>query len=195
MLPRFGGRPGYPLGIDRRSGRGRHVFTMISGLQQLASGAVTADTHLAATVAAGNHRVQRRPRDQLRPGHSRRSPSIDSGTARLFPMIELQQGWQLRISWGQPFRAGPPPFVTGSLRGTFPAEPSCKRKGGIELMPTHSLPHVIIVGGGFAGLNAARALAAAPVEVTLVDRRNHHVFQPFLYQVATASLSPADISA
>jgi NADH:ubiquinone reductase (H+-translocating) len=58
-----------------------------------------------------------------------------------------------------------------------------------------SLPRVIIVGGGFAGLSAAKALAGAPADVTLVDRRNHHVFQPLLYQVATASLSPADISA
>lgn len=55
-------------------------------------------------------------------------------------------------------------------------------------------PHVVIVGGGFGGLNAARALAEAPVEVTIVDRRNHHLFQPLLYQVATASLSPADIA-
>lgn len=60
-------------------------------------------------------------------------------------------------------------------------------------MPKH--PHVFIVGGGFAGLAAAKALAGAPVDVTVVDRRNHHVFQPLLYQVATASLSPADISA
>jgi NADH dehydrogenase len=56
-------------------------------------------------------------------------------------------------------------------------------------------PRVVIVGGGFAGLWAAKALAGAPVAVTIVDRRNHHVFQPLLYQVATASLSPADISA
>ena len=56
-------------------------------------------------------------------------------------------------------------------------------------------PRVFIVGGGFAGLAAAKALARAPVDVTLVDRRNHHVFQPLLYQVATAALSPADISA
>src|SRR3954466_3778395 len=62
-------------------------------------------------------------------------------------------------------------------------------------MPSQSLPKVFIVGGGFAGLQAAKALRHAPVEVTLVDRRNHHVFQPLLYQVATASLSPADISA
>lgn len=54
---------------------------------------------------------------------------------------------------------------------------------------------VLIVGGGFAGLAAAKALARAPVRTTLFDRRNHHVFQPLLYQVATASLSPADISA
>jgi NADH dehydrogenase len=57
-----------------------------------------------------------------------------------------------------------------------------------------SQPHVVIVGGGFGGLNAARALRGAPVRVTLVDRRNHHLFQPLLYQVATAALSPADIA-
>jgi NADH dehydrogenase len=59
----------------------------------------------------------------------------------------------------------------------------------------HPRPRVFIVGGGFAGLAAAKALRDAPVDLTLVDRRNHHVFQPLLYQVATASLSPADISA
>jgi NADH dehydrogenase len=54
--------------------------------------------------------------------------------------------------------------------------------------------HVVIVGGGFGGLYAARALRRAPVRVTLIDRRNFHLFQPLLYQVATASLSPADIA-
>lgn len=53
---------------------------------------------------------------------------------------------------------------------------------------------VVIVGAGFGGLEAARALARAPVSVTLVDRRNHHLFQPLLYQVATAALSPGDIA-
>jgi NADH:ubiquinone reductase (H+-translocating) len=53
---------------------------------------------------------------------------------------------------------------------------------------------VVIVGGGFGGLNVARALARAPLRVTLVDRRNHHLFQPLLYQVATAALSPSDIA-
>jgi NADH dehydrogenase len=62
-------------------------------------------------------------------------------------------------------------------------------------MAPRSRPRVFIVGGGFAGLAAARALDGAPVDVALLDRRNHHVFQPLLYQVATASLSPADISA
>lgn len=54
---------------------------------------------------------------------------------------------------------------------------------------------VLILGGGFGGLNAAQKLKRAPVEVTLVDRRNFHLFQPLLYQVATGSLSPGEISA
>ena len=53
---------------------------------------------------------------------------------------------------------------------------------------------VVIVGGGFGGLTAARRLAAAPVDVALVDRHNYHLFQPLLYQVATAALSPADVA-
>lgn len=53
---------------------------------------------------------------------------------------------------------------------------------------------VVVIGGGFAGLNAVRGLAGAPVDVTLIDRRNFHLFQPLLYQVATASLSPGDIA-
>jgi NADH:ubiquinone reductase (H+-translocating) len=64
-----------------------------------------------------------------------------------------------------------------------------------NLMDRSDAVKVFIVGGGFAGVAAAKALAGAPVQVTLLDRRNHHVFQPLLYQVATASLSPADISA
>ncbi len=56
-------------------------------------------------------------------------------------------------------------------------------------------PQVVIVGAGFGGLQAARALRGAPVRLTVIDQRNHHLFQPLLYQVATADLSPADISA
>ena len=56
------------------------------------------------------------------------------------------------------------------------------------------MPHVVILGGGFGGLYCAKALRNAPVRVTLIDRRNFHLFQPLLYQVATASLSPADIA-
>ncbi len=55
-------------------------------------------------------------------------------------------------------------------------------------------PRVVIIGGGFAGLTAARDLADAPVDLTLIDRRNHHLFQPLLYQVASAALSPAQIA-
>src|SRR5277367_4256125 len=54
-------------------------------------------------------------------------------------------------------------------------------------------PRVVIVGGGFGGLAAAKALRNAPVEVFLIDRANHHLFQPLLYQVATSMLAPGDI--
>lgn len=61
-------------------------------------------------------------------------------------------------------------------------------------MSRHPLPHVVIVGGGFGGLAAARSLRDAPVRVTVLDRRNHYLFQPLLYQVATAVLAPGEIA-
>ncbi|HYW51426.1 MAG TPA: NAD(P)/FAD-dependent oxidoreductase [Gemmatimonadaceae bacterium] len=73
------------------------------------------------------------------------------------------------------------------------AEPNTSTR----ITSTHSAdprPHVVIVGGGFAGLTAARTLAKADVRITLVDRTNHHLFQPLLYQVAMAVLNPADIT-
>jgi NADH dehydrogenase len=69
-----------------------------------------------------------------------------------------------------------------------------RRKRQPVLTDPDTRARVVIVGGGFGGLRAAKALADAPVQVTLVDRRNHHLFQPLLYQVATAALSPADIA-
>ena len=65
----------------------------------------------------------------------------------------------------------------------------------LESLTHGAQPHVIIVGGGFGGMAAAQALKDAPVRVILLDRMNHHVFQPLLYQVATAGLAPADIAA
>jgi len=62
------------------------------------------------------------------------------------------------------------------------------------MAPTDARRRVVILGAGFGGLTAARALARAPVEVTLIDRHNYHLFQPLLYQVATAGLSPSDIA-
>src|SRR5215813_9891460 len=61
--------------------------------------------------------------------------------------------------------------------------------------PHRGRKRVVIIGGGFAGIAAARALRHADVDVLLIDRRNHHIFQPLLYQVATAVLSPAEIAA
>lgn len=80
------------------------------------------------------------------------------------------------------------PFDAPEGDSTVTAGNQTARRGGQH-------PHVVIVGGGFAGLAAAKRLKNAPVRVTLVDRRNHHLFQPLLYQVATAALSPAQIAA
>jgi NADH:quinone reductase (non-electrogenic) len=62
-------------------------------------------------------------------------------------------------------------------------------------MPVQTTPRVVIVGAGFGGLHAARALSHCPVTITVIDRTNHHTFQPLLYQVATAGLSPGEIAA
>src|SRR4030088_850111 len=62
-------------------------------------------------------------------------------------------------------------------------------------MNSKETPRVVIVGAGFGGLNAARALASAPVQIIVIDQKNFHTFQPLLYQVATAGLSPGEIAA
>ena len=62
-------------------------------------------------------------------------------------------------------------------------------------MTSKTKPRVVIVGAGFGGLNAARSLVKEPVQIIIVDRKNHHTFQPLLYQVATAGLSPGEIAA
>ena len=69
------------------------------------------------------------------------------------------------------------------------------RKAARRTPAPSGAPRVVVLGAGFAGLNAARALAGRPVQVVVVDQRNHHLFQPLLYQVATAALSPGDIAA
>jgi NADH dehydrogenase len=88
------------------------------------------------------------------------------------------------------------PTTTSSSSVSSPQQPA-QPISRFNLSPDdnrYTLPHVVIIGGGFGGLTAARALNGAPVRVTLLDRRNHHVFQPLLYQVATAGLSPGDIA-
>ena len=79
--------------------------------------------------------------------------------------------------------------MTTVLTKSFPqeAELSADKAGNKK--------RVVIVGGGFAGVAAAQALKRADVEITLIDRRNHHIFQPLLYQVATAVLAPSEIAA
>src|SRR5450631_3384367 len=80
-------------------------------------------------------------------------------------------------------------FMTTVLTKSFPQEAPSVSKA------VPGKKRVLIVGGGFAGIAAARALKRADVEITLIDRRNHHIFQPLLYQVATAVLAPSEIAA
>ena len=73
-----------------------------------------------------------------------------------------------------------------------------ERVAAAELNPastTPSRPRIVIIGAGFGGLTAAMRLGAVAADVTVIDRRNYHLFQPLLYQAATAALSPADIAA
>ena len=93
-------------------------------------------------------------------------------------------------------------FISFGLAGTPPRSRQSHRigrvlraEGNAKIMTEHHLPHVVIVGGGFGGLAAARALRNAPVHVTLIDRSNYNLFQPLVYQVATAMLAPGDIAA
>ena len=97
------------------------------------------------------------------------------------------------------FRAGVKESVRHAGRIPLRSAESCVFPGQAHaflLMRIHhtNLPRVVIIGGGFGGLEAAKALRKMPVRVTLLDRQNHHLFQPLLYQVATAALSPADIA-
>src|SRR5918911_259635 len=84
-------------------------------------------------------------------------------------------------------------FTPGARTGRL--RPSTDRSRAMAVVPnTLRRPRVVIVGTGFGGLSAAKTLADVPVGVTVIDRRNYHLFQPLLYQVATAGLSPADIA-
>src|SRR5690606_38944945 len=91
----------------------------------------------------------------------------------------------------------------GRPRARSPGTSACSRASSVSPSPTKeasdaspaAIAHVVVLGGGFAGLWATRGLARRPVRVTLVDRSNHHLFQPLLYQVATAGLSAPDIAA
>src|SRR5713226_4394516 len=87
-----------------------------------------------------------------------------------------------------------PSLVSASPRRSGPRRilRSRRRSSSAPMADRH---RVVIIGGAFGGLRAARALKSAPVDVTLIDRRNYHLFQPLLYQVATGSLSPGEIAA
>ena len=80
--------------------------------------------------------------------------------------------------------------MTSTLEKTTPKE---TLQAANESRPGR--PSILIIGGGFAGIAAARALKGCDADVVLIDRRNHHIFQPLLYQVATAVLAPSDVAA
>jgi putative oxidoreductase len=136
---------------------------------------------VASLVAAG----------LLVPGLGTRAVAVILALA--VPLSEAAMRLDERLYWvlalGVLILRGPGPL---SFDGLIDA--AFRRAARDEAPGSESLPHVVIVGGGFGGVSAARALGGAPCRVTLVDRRNYHLFQPLLYQVATAGLSPADIA-
>src|SRR6202034_1347586 len=71
----------------------------------------------------------------------------------------------------------------------------CAASISLPSRPQSGRPHIVIIGGGFAGMAAAKALGHCDADITIIDRRNHHIFQPLLYQVATAVLAPSDVAA
>src|SRR5882762_8403826 len=90
--------------------------------------------------------------------------------------------------------------MSETLQDTRPRTPNVARPGASESLPVADTSgarrrRIVIVGGGFAGIAAARALKRCDANVVLIDRRNHHIFQPLLYQVATAVLAPSEIAA
>src|SRR6202162_2857390 len=84
-------------------------------------------------------------------------------------------------------------IVTDAIDARGPDPPGAAASEGGK--PAHGPPRIVIVGAGFGGLSAAKALARTPAQIIVIDERNYHLFQPLLYQVATAGLSPADIAA
>jgi NADH dehydrogenase FAD-containing subunit len=99
-------------------------------------------------------------------------------------MSEMIERHGLPMPWSK--------YRAPTINDRVPADPGTPR--ALATAKHDPREHVVIIGGGFAGLTAARALRHVPVRVTLIDRRNYHLFQPLLYQVATAGLSPADIA-
>jgi NADH dehydrogenase FAD-containing subunit len=103
--------------------------------------------------------------------------------------MQLDERLYWALALGILILRGPGPFSLDRL-----VEEAFRRATRRQASTDQSLPHVVIVGGGFGGVAAARGLAGSACRVTLVDRRNYNLFQPLLYQVATAGLSPADIA-
>ncbi len=104
--------------------------------------------------------------------------SVDAYWLALFALLALYGPGQLSID----------AVIDRALRRLFP------QLDGKPVFSLEGLPRVVIVGAGFGGLTCAAALRSTPVQVTLIDRQNYHLFQPLLYQVATASLSPGDVA-
>ncbi len=113
------------------------------------------------------------------------------GLLVLVPLGQIAGAGDARLPWALVLAVlalhGAGPLSVDGLIGGW----ARRRKASVD---RSGLPHVVVVGGGFGGVAAVRGLRGAACRVTLVDQRNHHLFQPLLYQVATASLSPGDIA-
>src|SRR5258706_7812572 len=160
---------------------------------------MTSQTEIRPSPAiARRYAIVKPMRARIRPRGTMGARRGRRGTRRMSPTAAAAAAART-AAWARPNRTKGGPSVTNA-----PPRPRTRAAGLESSQPpllksmdsrASSDPRVVIVGGGFAGLTAARTLRRAPVQITLVDRHNHHVFQPLLYQVATAGLSSTNIAA
>ena len=176
------------MDCDRAAGCRYRSFRSGGWRGQDVVGAVACELSGCAGRSAG-HRARCRKPARLRPWDARRLDFLVLAVPLTQAAMQLDERLYWLLALGILILYGPGPFALDRL-----VDQGLRRVDRDAALDDTRLPHVVIVGGGFGGIAAARGLACAACRITLVDRRNYHLFQPLLYQVATAGLWLADIA-